>query len=166
MISHGRDGAVIEVGPAADEAVVSVHFDGKGLVTRVRFLPTGDSVGIGVKKEKLRGLSAVLATGGIDMDGVTGDTDTVPTMMDSVVAAQEQKGPEIEVEAYVIYPAKHHVVGGAEMDAVLQKITYEMEERCADLAKEGMILEAERLRQRTENDMLLLRAVGTCKVTF
>lgn len=164
MIPHGRNGAVVEVGPAADEAVISVHFDAKGVVTRVQFCPTGDNAGIGVKKEKLRGVSAVVAAGGIDIDGFIGDSDTV-SITEYVVAAQDEKGIETEVEAYVIYPAKHHVVGGGEMEAVLQKIAGEMEERCADLAKKGMILEAERLRQRTENDMLLLRAVGTCKVT-
>ena len=69
-----------------------------------------------------------------------------------------------DVEAHVIYPAKHHVVGEWEMSQVLAAITAEMEERCSQLAREGRVLETERLRQRTENDLLLLRSVGTCKV--
>lgn len=69
-----------------------------------------------------------------------------------------------DVEAHVIYPAKHHVVGTGEMDKVMSAIKEEMEERCSQLGLDGKILEAERLRQRTENDLLLLDAVGTCKV--
>jgi len=50
------------------------------------------------------------------------------------------------------------------MDGVISSIKDEMEERCLQLGLEGKVLEAERLRQRTENDLLLLDAVGTCKV--
>lgn len=50
------------------------------------------------------------------------------------------------------------------MDEVMSAIRQEMEERCSQLGLGGKVLEAERLRQRTENDLLLLDAVGTCKV--
>lgn len=71
-----------------------------------------------------------------------------------------------DVKAHVIYPAKHHVVGHGEMAKVMSAIRAEMEERCSQLGLDGKVLEAERLRQRTENDLLLLDAVGTCKVNF
>jgi hypothetical protein len=45
----------------------------------------------------------------------------------------------------------------------LQGIESELKSRCAELEAEGKGLEASRLKQRTENDILLLRMVDTCK---
>lgn len=120
---------------------------------------------IGGTKENLQALSAVLAAGGIGIDGQMGQgaVDMMPTVRS---ASEAQTVPGGDVEAHVIYPAKHHVIGDGEMETILEAISSEMEERCAEFGKDGMVLEAERLRQRTENDMMLLRAVGTCKVMF
>ena len=46
---------------------------------------------------------------------------------------------------------------------VLGDISAELEERCAELLAAGKTLEAGRLRQRTESDLVLLRLVDTCK---
>lgn len=154
VIATSEGGGQVKIGPAADEEIVTVQLDADGLVTRMEILPTGDQDGTGAKNRKRQGLAAVLATGGMDVEPAVAGGETM-----------EVEKSRSEVKAHVIYPAKHHVVGSGEMEAVLQSIADEMEERCAELGREGMILEAERLRQRTENDMLLLRAVGTCKVS-
>lgn len=155
VIATSEGGGLVRIGPAADEEIVTVELDGEGLVTRMEMLPTGDGDGSDPRDRKRQGLAAVLAASGMDAEAAVANCETIDV--------EKSMG---EVEAHVIYPAKHHVVGSGEMDAVLQSIADEMEERCAELGREGMILEAERLRQRTENDMLLLRAVGTCKVSF
>lgn len=149
---------VIEIGPAADEAVVSVIIDEAGIVRKIEVAPTdGGTEGHLTQSEgggahrNLPSLIAGRGAEGIDRGG------------SSLTPPMGSQGTS-DVEAYVIYPAKHHVVGSGEMDHVLAAISAEMEERCFELGLEGRVLEAERLRQRTENDLLLLRAVGTCKV--
>lgn len=91
--------------------------------------------------------------------------DVVDLAVDGYNGAPPTSGyGKSDVKSHVIYPAKHHVVGEGELDKVLASISSEMEERCLELGREGQVLEAERLRQRTENDLLLLQTVGTCKV--
>ena len=149
---------VIEIGPAADEAVVSVVIDEAGIVRKIKVAPTdGGTEGHLLQSEEgevRRSLpSLVAARGAGDVDG---DGPSLTPPMGSERTS--------DVKAYVIYPARHHVVGSGEMDHVLAAISAEMEERCCHLGLEGRVLEAERLRQRTENDLLLLSTVGTCKV--
>ena len=62
-----------------------------------------------------------------------------------------------------IYPASHYVIPKEKMGAALERITEEMEECCRRFIDEGKLLEAQRLRQRTENDMEMLRETGFCK---
>jgi excinuclease ABC subunit B len=63
----------------------------------------------------------------------------------------------------VLYPARHHVLDESEKEIILQDIGRELEARCATLLAAGRTLEEARLRQRTENDLLMLRMVDTCK---
>lgn len=157
VVSVGADaGGVVEIGPAADEAVIRVAMDAAGVVTRVQFVPTIEGTGGGGSCPQ--GLAAVLSSGGVTSDMGGEEMQTAPWL-----AANTTRDGR-DVEAHVIYPAKHHVVAGGEMERVLEDIENEMEERCTQLGVEGRVLEAERLRQRTENDIMLLRAVGTCKV--
>lgn len=157
-ICDGDGVNVVEIGPAADEAVVSVVIDEAGIVRKINVTPTdGGTERHALRSEgggEHRSLPPLVAARGAE--GVDGDGSslTPPIVLQGTG----------DVEAYVIYPAKHHVVGSDEMDHVLAAISAEMEERCLQLGLEGRVLEAERLRQRTENDLLLLSTVGTCKV--
>lgn len=156
----GGGGGVVDIGPASDETVVRVNVDAAGVVQRIRVVPVVSGGGEGKRGEETeerahQDLSDLLAAPGSNSDGGGGG------------GAHETPsgGPSPgDVEAHVIYPAKHHVVGRGEMDGVMSAIKEEMEERCSQLGLDGKVLEAERLRQRTENDLLLLDAVGTCKV--
>ncbi len=62
-----------------------------------------------------------------------------------------------------IYPASHYVVGKDKLEAALDEIKQEMEERVIEFTKEGKLLEAERIRQRTLYDLEMLRETGICK---
>ena len=59
-----------------------------------------------------------------------------------------------------IFPAKHFVTPQEKLGLALTNIELELKERLAALKKEGKILEAERLRQRTNFDLKMLRETG------
>lgn len=62
-----------------------------------------------------------------------------------------------------IYPASHYVVAPEKMEKALLEIKEEMEERYNEFTSEGKLLEAERIMQRTNYDMEMLRETGFCK---
>lgn len=62
-----------------------------------------------------------------------------------------------------IYPASHYVVGQEKMERALSKIYDEMVERVAYFEENGKLLEAQRIKERTMNDIEMLRETGFCK---
>ena len=62
-----------------------------------------------------------------------------------------------------IYPATHYIVAPDKMGDALEDIRAEMEERVKYFTDEGKLIEAQRIRQRTEYDMEMLSEIGTCK---
>ncbi|MGN0444017.1 MAG: excinuclease ABC subunit UvrB [Acutalibacteraceae bacterium] len=61
-----------------------------------------------------------------------------------------------------IYPASHYVIAKDKMEQALEEIKREMEERYNEFTAEGKLLEAERIMQRTNYDMEMLRETGFC----
>ncbi len=66
------------------------------------------------------------------------------------------------MDRLALYPAKHFVTPEVRIKAALGSIRAEMRERLGVLRAEGKLLEAQRLQQRTEYDLELLAAHGTC----
>ncbi len=62
-----------------------------------------------------------------------------------------------------IYPASHYIVPQDKMNEALKDIENEMEERVKFFTEEEKLIEAQRIRQRTEYDVEMLREIGTCK---
>lgn len=62
-----------------------------------------------------------------------------------------------------IYPASHYVVAPEKLERAIADILAEMEQRVEKFTNEGKLLEAQRIRQRTEYDMEMLRETGFCK---
>lgn len=62
-----------------------------------------------------------------------------------------------------IYPASHYVVAPERLEKAIEEILAEMEQRVEEFTKAGKLLEAQRIRQRTEYDMEMLRETGFCK---
>ena len=62
-----------------------------------------------------------------------------------------------------IYPASHYIVPEEEKESALQDILDEMEERVQYFTDRGQLIEAQRIRQRTEYDVEMLREIGICK---
>ncbi len=69
---------------------------------------------------------------------------------------------EEEMEYVAIWPASHYNVDDEEIADVVAEIGRELNERCAQLEREGKLLESHRLRQRTQYDMEMLREMGFC----
>ncbi|MCL2120993.1 MAG: excinuclease ABC subunit UvrB [Clostridiales bacterium] len=61
-----------------------------------------------------------------------------------------------------IFPASHYVVSRETLLRALRDIEAELEDRLAYLTGEGRLLEAQRLSQRTNYDMEMLREIGFC----
>ena len=62
-----------------------------------------------------------------------------------------------------IYPASHYIVPPEKMKEALDEIYREMWERVNWFTENGQLIEAQRIRQRTEYDMEMLSEIGICK---
>ena len=64
--------------------------------------------------------------------------------------------------AVFLFPAKHYVTPKDVQDAALADMEVELAERLKKLNEEGKILEAERLKRRTRQDISMIREFGYC----
>ncbi len=62
-----------------------------------------------------------------------------------------------------IFPASHYIVPEEKMKVALENIRKEMDEQVEAFTKEGKLIEAQRISQRTQYDMEMLMEVGMCK---
>ncbi|HFZ6731477.1 TPA: excinuclease ABC subunit UvrB [Streptococcus agalactiae] len=65
-----------------------------------------------------------------------------------------------EVEHLAIFPATHFMTNDEHMEEAISKIQAEMENQVELFEKEGKLIEAQRIRQRTEYDIEMLREMG------
>lgn len=65
-------------------------------------------------------------------------------------------------EQVFIFPAKHFLTDGAKKDKALISIKEELKEQLKKLEKAGLVLEAERLKRRTNYDLAMIKEVGYC----
>jgi excinuclease ABC subunit B len=108
---------------------------------------------------------------------VRGDTIEVHPAYDEAAVRIELFGDEIEriqvvdpltgeqvtvLDDLVIYPATHYVTGDERMREAITRIEQELQERLARFEKEGKLLEAQRLRMRTQYDLEMMQEVGYC----
>ena len=61
-----------------------------------------------------------------------------------------------------IWPATHYVTPKEKMDAAVQEIYRELEERVAFFEGEGKLIEAQRIKQRTMYDIEMMQELGYC----
>jgi excinuclease ABC subunit B len=86
-----------------------------------------------------------------------GDTVTRISVVHPVTG--ESKGDLSEV---VIFPATHYVAGEERMRRAVLGIERELQEQLARFEREGKLLEAQRLRMRTQYDLEMIGEVGYC----
>lgn len=89
--------------------------------------------------------------------GFTGNSITSITKIDPVTRAIIS-----EPDTFFLFPAKHFVTPEDERKVAIADIKIELEEQLKKFKKEGKLLEAERLRRRTEYDIAMMREVGYC----
>ena len=68
-----------------------------------------------------------------------------------------------EKESITIYPATHYITSEEKMKRAIASIQAELEERLAYFRRQGKLLEAQRLEQRTLYDLEMLQEVGVCQ---
>ena len=108
---------------------------------------------------------------------VRGDTIEVHPAYDETVARIELFGDEIEqitivdpltgervseLEELDIYPATHYVASDEKLELAVKRIEAELQEQLAYFEKENKLLEAQRLRMRTEYDLEMIQELGFC----
>ena len=67
-----------------------------------------------------------------------------------------------EIDKVSIYPAKHFVLPESQIRQALDDIRKELEERYEQLQNQGKLLEAQRLKTRTEYDLEMMEELGYC----
>ena len=70
------------------------------------------------------------------------------------------KGASLEVVR--VYANSHYVTPGPTMKQAADAIKFELQERLKELNEEGLLLEAQRLEQRTNFDLEMIAATGAC----
>jgi excinuclease ABC subunit B len=86
-----------------------------------------------------------------------GDTVDRLTMVDPLTGETLSDLPRTQV-----FPATHYVAGDERMRKAVVGIEAELQERLAWFEKEGKLLEAQRLRMRTQYDLEMIQEVGYC----
>ncbi len=67
-----------------------------------------------------------------------------------------------EVEELAVFPATHYVAGDERMRRAIGQIEVELQQRLAQFEKDGKLLEAQRLRMRTQYDLEMMAEIGAC----
>ncbi len=108
---------------------------------------------------------------------VRGDTIEVHPAYDETVLRIQMFGDEVErltivdsltgeqvseLNEILVFPATHYVTGDERMRAAVLGIEAELQERLAQFDREGKLLEAQRLRMRTQYDLEMIQEVGYC----
>ena len=86
-----------------------------------------------------------------------GDTIDRITVVDPLTGEQLRETQRIQ-----IFPATHYVAGDERMRKAIIGIEAELQERLALFESEGKLLEAQRLRMRTQYDLEMMQEVGYC----
>ena len=108
---------------------------------------------------------------------VRGDTVEIHPAYDEHAVRIELFGDEVEgitqvdpltgqlvaaLDELVVFPATHYVAGEERMRAAVTRIEAELQERLAWFEAEGKLLEAQRLRMRTQYDLEMMQELGFC----
>lgn len=83
--------------------------------------------------------------------------------IDAISLIDKVTGKKTEsLKRYMIFPAKHFVVGQDKMDTAIRNIPDELDERLNEFNLSNKLLEAQRLEQRTRFDIEMLQEMGYC----
>jgi excinuclease ABC subunit B len=86
-----------------------------------------------------------------------GDTVDRITVVDPLTGEQRSELSEV-----IVFPATHYVAGDERMQRAVRGIEEELQVRLAEFEAQGKLLEAQRLRMRTQYDLEMIQEVGYC----
>jgi excinuclease ABC subunit B len=78
-------------------------------------------------------------------------------IIDAVTRAERESA-----ESIFLFPAKHYVTPEEERERAIQDIKQELKTQLAKFERAGKLLEAERLKRRTNYDLAMIREIGYC----
>jgi excinuclease ABC subunit B len=87
----------------------------------------------------------------------SGDSIERVRVIDAITRAERES-----LQSLFLFPAKHYVTPENERGRAIADIKLELKERLAQLERAGKMLEAERLKRRTNHDLALIREIGYC----
>lgn len=87
----------------------------------------------------------------------SGDTVSAITKIDAISRAIIE-----ESEVFFLFPAKHFVTPEDERVRAMHDIKLELDEQLKRFKKEEKLLEAQRLKRRTDHDLAMIREIGYC----
>jgi excinuclease ABC subunit B len=67
-----------------------------------------------------------------------------------------------EMDVYTVFPARQYVTTQEKIQNAISKIESDLDQRVNEFISQGMLLPAERLKQRTNNDIEMLQTLGYC----
>ncbi|MBI4640899.1 MAG: excinuclease ABC subunit UvrB, partial [Candidatus Tectomicrobia bacterium] len=83
--------------------------------------------------------------------------------VESISEIDPLKGDTLrKLSKIAIYPASHYVTSHENLGRATNDIEIELEERLKELERQGKLLEAQRLTQRTKFDLEMLKEIGYC----
>ena len=83
--------------------------------------------------------------------------------IEAIVEFDPLSGKKVASLDYVkVFPNSHHVTPGPTLKQAMEAIRFELTERLKELEAEGKLLEAQRLEQRTNFDLEMIAATGSC----
>lgn len=68
-----------------------------------------------------------------------------------------------DLERVAISPATHYVTEEGEQERIIEEIRKDLKKEVKEFEEKGKLLEAQRLKQRTDYDLEMIREVGYCK---
>ncbi|HOW60847.1 MAG TPA: excinuclease ABC subunit UvrB [Candidatus Moranbacteria bacterium] len=126
--------------------LIDLQFQRSELLSRGKFRVTGETF-------------EIMQTGREIVTRIEVENEKVKKIREYDFLTGEELG---NLKRTLIYPAKHFVVPEPLMQEALKDIEIEMRDRVAYLRKENKLLEAERLKRRTKQDIEMMKEIGYC----
>ena len=86
-----------------------------------------------------------------------GETIAKIRIIDAITRVERE-----EKQSLILFPGKHYVTPEDETKRAMGEIKHELKEQLAKFERQGKVLEAERLKRRTNHDLALIRELGYC----
>ena len=86
-----------------------------------------------------------------------GETIAKIRIIDAITRVERE-----EKQSLTLFPGKHYVTPEDETKRAMGEIKHELKEQLLKFERQGKVLEAERLKRRTNHDLALIRELGYC----